>query len=73
MTLKQRHKKAHNELRKIATKVLEGKESTPILSTIADKLDISSQTIYNYIGGRCKDGFLTESLTEEFKKMKPIK
>lgn len=34
---------------------------------IAVKLNISPQTVVNYLSGRVKDGYLTEAITKEFK------
>lgn len=70
MTLEQRHNKAHKDLIKAAKPHMDKKNVKALFNPIAKKYKISDQTIYNYIGGRCKDGFLTEALTFEFKQLK---
>ena len=37
---------------------------------IGDKLEITDQTVINYLSGRVKDGFLTEAIAKEFKALK---
>ena len=36
-------------------------------NAIAPNLNISPQTVINYLSGRAKDGFTTEQITKEFK------
>lgn len=69
MTLKQRHKIATEELMKIAKPILDVKQNNEILNKIAKKVGVSDMTVLNYSYGRCKDGFLTEAITDEFKKL----
>jgi len=64
-----RHQMAHAGLVDAATKYLNGgiKRACEV---VADRIGCSDVTVRNYVQGKCKDGFLTEAITKEFKKLK---
>lgn len=73
--LHRRHRQANAALDQIATARLQqmpvGTRKVKIYSTVGAKLGVSSQTVYNYVAGKGKDGYLTEALTKAFKALKP--
>lgn len=71
--LLERHKKASKMLNDIANKKMEKGRSTQIAAEVGLKIGISAQTVINYVGGTCKDGYTTEALIAEFKKLKTAK
>jgi len=73
MTLKERHESAFKKLRIEANKKLTNREATQIAAKVGIGVGVSGQTVINYLNGKCKDGFITEALTAEFKKLKPVK
>lgn len=73
--LHRRHRKANSDLHTMAAARLQqmprGVRKIYIYSLVGAKLGVSSQTVYNYIAGKGKDGYLTEALLKEFKQLKP--
>lgn len=67
--IKERHKEAHKKLTRIANPVIARKGLKHTCTHVGDRLDISFQTVINYLSGRCKDGFLTEAITNEFQNL----
>lgn len=67
--LRIRHDKAYKELCKAVEGKLE-KNSTATYQLVGSKIGVVGETIRNYVKGVCRDGFMTESITEEFKKLK---
>lgn len=63
--------KRHEEIRLKLTsvKLPDGKENN-ICTGIAFVLNISMQTVKNYLSGKIGDGFLAEAIYKEFKKLK---
>lgn len=66
---KNRHKVALDKLQIVAFKKQRKGMNTQIAAEVGSKLGISGQTVLNYLNGNPKDGFLTEAITEEFKKL----
>lgn len=64
---KRKHKQAHKELRAAAQKYIDNGGLTVVAKEIAPKLDISYQSVINYVYMGGKDGFLTEAITKLFK------
>lgn len=64
-----RHMEAHNKLKAAAAKWT-GNGVTLIYKTIGKRVGCSHITVSNYVNGDYKDGFLTEAITAEFKKLK---
>lgn len=69
----ERHKKSSEILRNISAKKMEKRRSTQIAAEVGLKIGVSAQTVLNYIGGNCKDGYTTEALISEFRKLKTAK
>ncbi len=68
--LKDRHADALKDLNDaFGTATADAKSKTKIVQAVAKNLSVSSQTVYNYLRGHIKDGFLTEAMTEEFQKV----
>lgn len=67
---KGRHETANILLKETATPKIEKYSLRDSTQAVAVMLDISPQTVVNYIYGRGKDGFLTEALTKAFKTLK---
>jgi predicted transcriptional regulator len=55
-----------------ASKIEEGKILI-VCKNVGEALNKSTQTIYNYLSGRIKDGYLAEAICQELKKLKTIK
>lgn len=64
-----RHREAHNKLKAAASKFI-GKGSTMAFKVVGKNVGCSHITVSNYVNGDYKDGFLTEAITAEFKKLK---
>jgi predicted transcriptional regulator len=47
--------------------------ATRICWAIGENLNITGQTVINYVNGDIKDGYLAESIYNEFKRLKLIK
>lgn len=69
MDFKQRHKEAHSKLQKVALPVINKQGLNKTCRAIAAKLNVSDQTVINYVSGSCKDGFLTEAIAYEFQNL----
>jgi len=69
--LKKRHKFTDALLNKISNKVFDKLDKPPYLicKEIGEKFGIVSATVSSYCAGRGKDGYLKESILEEFKKL----
>lgn len=67
--LKQRHKEACAELKKIALPFIDNGTLNEQARLIEKRLGISYQTVVNYVYGKAKDGYLTEAITQEFIKL----
>jgi|GEM_PF-5635920 len=67
--LKKRHLLAVDELKKIAIPKIEKDGLKPVCEKISASVGVSYQTVANYVYGMAKDGFLTEQITKEFKKL----
>lgn len=69
--IKLRHKEAHkgmvDALAEIITKDF---PAYKVVESIAKSVGISNQTVYNYINGKCRDGYVTEAITQECKALK---
>ena len=65
--LQERHDKAKRKLMIIAEKKVFMYGLIKCSTEIAEKFGVSSQTIINYINGKCSDGYFTEALIKEFK------
>ena len=63
----ERHKAIKQKLMSI--KLTDGKENS-ICTGVAYCLDVSMQTVKNYLSGKVGDGFLAEAIYEEFKRLK---
>lgn len=74
MTAKQQYDSRHSEvLSKIVasrSKIVNG-YTLVACKLIGQNLGISQQTVYNYIQGRIKDGYLAEAILRELKSYKP--
>lgn len=64
--------------RKTALKRLQDSVNYPVINKygkwkafriVANNLQVTSQTVENYVKGRCPDGFLIDAMTREFKKL----
>jgi len=64
--LKQRHKTACIELRKVAAPYIDDNTLNAKSLVIGKNLGVSFQTVVNYVYGKSKDGYLTEAITKEF-------
>jgi len=73
MTAKQELKKRHAasvvELQTVALPKIEKDGLKPVCENIGKALGVSYQTVVNYVYGRTKDGFLTNAIAKEFKKL----
>jgi hypothetical protein len=63
------HNKANLELKKVSDPKIEKIGIISCSKIVAKHLNVSSQTIVNYILGTGKDGFLTQLIIAEFKKL----
>lgn len=68
--LKVRHKEASAELKKVALPYIDNNTLNSVALNIGGILGVSFQTVVNYVYGKAKDGFLTEAICNEFKKLK---
>jgi len=68
--LKHRHLQAVVKLQAVANPKVFQYGLMKCAKAIGDKLEVTDQTIINYLSGRVKDGFLTEQITKEFKSLK---
>lgn len=68
--LRHRHLQAVVKLQTVANPKVFQYGLMQCAKAIAPKLDKTPQTIINYLSGRVTDGFLTEEITNEFKKLK---
>ncbi len=68
----QRHKMAHAGLVDAARKFM-GEGRTKAYYVVSQRVGCSDVTVRNYVNGKCSDGFLTEAITKEFKKLKLTK
>ncbi len=68
--LKVRHKEASAELKKVALPYIDNNTLNSVALKIGGILGVSFQTVVNYVYGKAKDGFLTEAISNEFKKLK---
>ncbi len=68
--LKLRHTRATEKLKEVANRKLKSGSATQTAFVVGLKLGITGQTVLNYLNGNCRDGFLTEALTMEFRKLK---
>jgi len=64
--LKQRHKEACLELKKVAATYIDDSTLNAKALVIGKNLGVSFQTVVNYVYGKSKDGYLTEAITKEF-------
>lgn len=71
--LRQRHKEACLELKKIASPYIDNTTLNAEAVKIGRELGVSFQTVVNYVYGKSKDGYLTEAIIDQFKKIKQIK
>ena len=67
--LQRRHLKAVVSLQKVANPKVFQWGLMECAKAIAPKLEVTPQTVINYLSGRVKDGYLTESIAEEFKNL----
>lgn len=75
-TLEQFNKKhlvINTKITDILTIKIKPKKTMVVCKYISDALDISQQTVYNYITGKITDGYLAEAIYQELKKYKPTK
>ena len=70
--LKKRHHEAFRQLRIESEIPVLRYGSIKASNIIAKKLNISYQTVINYMASPGKDGFLTEAITEEFKNLNAL-
>lgn len=62
---KSRHKEAIKTLKEVAAPKIKERELVSVSTTIGKNLDVSAQTVINYINGRGRDGYLTEAIIKE--------
>jgi len=67
--LQKRHHAANKEIVKLANILLENNPRSKIAGIVADELGLHINTIINYMHGRTSDGFTTEAIIEELKKL----
>lgn len=67
--LRQRHKEACSQLKKIASPYIDNNTLNAQAITIGKRLGVSFQTVVNYVYGKSKDGYLTEAITNEFQSL----
>ncbi len=63
---RERHLKAKQELKRIAMPILDKIEKKGAVEAIGKYLNVSGQTVLNYVYGNGKDGFLVEAITNQF-------
>ena len=68
MTLKQRHLRTDKRLNRVAKKIINGPNPRQAVKPLAEKFNVSGQTILNYLYGMGSDGFLKEALIDELQK-----
>lgn len=64
--LQKRHEKAQEELKAVAIPIIAKSSAKRECEKVAKKLDVSYQTVINYVYGMAKDGFLTEAIRDVF-------
>lgn len=74
MTTLEKYKKKHSDtdkqLKSIAAEKTKNKLAGAVYALVGYNLNITGQSVYNYVTGRGrKDGFLKEAILEEFKKL----
>jgi len=67
--LKERHEVAVAALKSVAFPKIKKEGLKKQCKAVASNLGVSYQTVINYVYGMAKDGFLTEAITKEFKKL----
>lgn len=68
--LKNMHNEAYKKLQQAASKFVDVKNNSLIFKAIGRAAGCSHITVWNYVKGEGKDGYLTEILTKAFKKYK---
>lgn len=68
--LEERHQKAIDNLKKVAKGKIYVHGLYKTAKIIAENLDLSTDTVINYVSGRTKDGFLTDAIAKEYKTLK---
>jgi hypothetical protein len=63
---KTKHKEIKGRLTSMSFRKTKGIGVIDICNAIGKKLGFSGQTIYNYLQGRIKDGYLAEAICKEF-------
>lgn len=72
MKLKKLHKNTDKILLIAASNTIDAGKITGVSKRLAEKYNVSDQTILNYIHGRGKDGFLKQLLIEDFKEINKV-
>lgn len=67
--LKKRHLRAVVQLQKVANPKVFKYGLMECGKAVGQKLEVSPQTVINYISGRVKDGYLTEAIAQEFENL----
>ena len=67
--LNRRRTETFGKLRAIAKQKTEKGGITLAYVSVGSKLKITSQTVYNYVQGKGKDGYMAEALIKEFEKL----
>lgn len=74
MTSLEKFKKKHADtdkvLKQVAAEKVKGKLAGAVYALVGYNLNITGQSVYNYICGKGrKDGYLKEAILDEFKKL----
>lgn len=77
MTVLENYKKKKSDiiikLSELAVKKIGSGKTLEVCEMVGKNLNISGQSVYNYISGRVNDGYLAEAIYQEFKKIKTPK
>ena len=68
--LQHRHLQAVVKLQSVANPKVFKYGLMKCAKAIGDELEITDQTVINYLSGRVRDGYLTEAITQQFKTLK---
>lgn len=62
-----------SKLKSTADKKIGKGQMVIVCAELGKNLNLSGQTVYNYIRGEIKDGYLAEAILKELRLYKPIK
>jgi len=66
--IQKRHTTIRKQLMDATVKAMDNHTVSKITQKIGDVLDLSPNTVHNYMYGRCADGYTAEAILDQLKK-----